>query len=132
MQDSASLAQAPHSTVRVAPGEQLPHWPLEQTVPEQLWQTMPPVPQALELVPAWQLLFESQQPPHEFVGQVPPQPSEAPAHCPEQFGVQQAGGFVLQLVWPVLKFVKQVTGVPQYSGLEQLWQAPPLLPQSEF
>jgi hypothetical protein len=41
------------------------------------------------VVPDSQRAFESQQPVQRFVGQIPPQPSEAPWHFPAQLGVQQ-------------------------------------------
>jgi hypothetical protein len=53
----------------------------------QSWQAAPAAPQAVSEVPSWQTV-PSQQPVHWLVGQVPPQPSSAPAHLPMHWGGQ--------------------------------------------
>ncbi len=66
--------------------QQAPPW--QTPVAAQISQLTPLVPQAWMASPGWQTWLPSQQPVQLPVAQLPPQPSEAPAHLPPQFGVQ--------------------------------------------
>ena len=64
-------------------------WPWQTSSDLQTLQLLPDLPQALVLDPP-RHFFEalSQQPEQPLLGQLPPQPSEAPLHLPLQLAVQ--------------------------------------------
>jgi hypothetical protein len=92
-------AQSPNGHVPPHPSEAFAHLPVQLGV-QIVWHTplehtwfaphvehVPPFfPQAAVLVPPLQVV-PAQQPVQLFEAHVPPQPSEAPAHLPAQFGV---------------------------------------------
>lgn len=76
--------------VSQAPATQLP-LPHSPTPCPQSWHADPAAPQAPVWVPGRHARALSQHPWQSLAGQLPPQPSAAPAHLPAQAGVQASG-----------------------------------------